>query len=262
MSRTMKKLRIVTTSWDDGSPNDLRVAELLHSRGLGGTFYVPFSHEMHEVLDGPDIRSLRRAGFEIGGHGISHVTLSGLSTAEIDSEVRVCKEKLEDILGERLFFFSYPRGRFNRRVQERLKMAGYQGARTTRMLSISPKFAPFEMGTTLHAFPHSTSAYVRNLLRAKNICGLCNYAFRLGRVDSWVELGRRLFDPVLREGGIWHLYGHSSEIDRLGLWPALGELLDYVARREDVLYLSNFQVLSLLRTETCLPTSEREILSV
>jgi hypothetical protein len=39
---TMPMPRIVTTSWDDGDPSDLKVAELLRARALSGTFYVPF----------------------------------------------------------------------------------------------------------------------------------------------------------------------------------------------------------------------------
>ena len=37
----MPLTRIVTTSWDDGDPSDLRVAELLAARKLPGTFYIP-----------------------------------------------------------------------------------------------------------------------------------------------------------------------------------------------------------------------------
>jgi hypothetical protein len=31
----------ITTSWDDGHPSDLRLADLLHKHSLRGTFYVP-----------------------------------------------------------------------------------------------------------------------------------------------------------------------------------------------------------------------------
>lgn len=37
----MPRLSIMTTSWDDGDPCDLKVAELLRARGLAGTFYIP-----------------------------------------------------------------------------------------------------------------------------------------------------------------------------------------------------------------------------
>jgi len=62
-------------------------------------------------------------------------------------------------------------------------------------------------------------------------------------LGSWVELGKRLFDVVLNKGGLWHLYGHSWEIDRLGLWGGLRELLDYICRRDGVSYLPNAALL-------------------
>jgi peptidoglycan-N-acetylglucosamine deacetylase len=245
----MKKEVIVTTSWDDGNPKDLRVADLLCSRGLGATFYVPLSHERQRVMDTADLRSLRKDGFEIGGHGVSHSSLPRLSTGEIDREVRGCKEKLEDILGERLDSFCYPRGRFSRRVQQRLQIAGYKGARTTRMLAVGAEFDPFEMPTTLQAYPHRKSTYVKNLTKATNLGGLCRYALWYSRVDNWLELGRQLFDSVLRSGGIWHLYGHSWEIEELGLWADLQEMLAYVSKRPGVAYMSNGSVSKLLSRE-------------
>jgi peptidoglycan/xylan/chitin deacetylase (PgdA/CDA1 family) len=247
---TTEKIRIVTTSWDDGNPKDLRIADLLHARGIGGTFYVPFSHEGYQVLNGSDLRFLKREGFEIGGHGLSHLTLPRLPTQEIDREVRGCKEKLEDVLGEPVDSFCYPRGRFNRRVQHCLRTAGYQRARTVRMLAISTDFDPFEMPTTVQVYPHARSTYVKNLVKARNIVGLCRYALQCRRLDSWVDLGRRLFDSVLKDGGIWHLYGHSWDIEELGLWGDLQELLDYVSKRSGVAYMSNGDVGRLVSSKT------------
>jgi hypothetical protein len=243
---TAEKLTIATTSWDDGSPKDFKVAELLHARALGGTFYVPFGHERHQVLNASDLRCLRREGFEIGGHGLSHVTLPSLSTEQIDWEVRGCKERLEEILGERLDSFCYPRGRFSRRVQQRLRMAGYKTARTTRMLGIKTDFDPFEMPTTLQVYPHKTSTYAKNLAKAWNMRGLCSYSLQFRHLSSWLELGKTLFDFVLRDGGIWHLYGHSWEIEELDLWAELQEMLDYVSKRPGVAYVSNGSVSKLL----------------
>src|SRR5580704_6524916 len=156
----METLRIVTTSWDDGYLRDFLIADHLHCRGLKGTFYVPFNHEKHRVLNESDVRSLRLGGFEIGGHGLSHLTLPSLSTEGIDREVRGCKDRLEDILGEQLDSFCYPRGRFSRRVRQRLRMAGYRAARTTRMLAMNTNFEPFAMPTSLQAYPHTQATYI------------------------------------------------------------------------------------------------------
>jgi hypothetical protein len=59
------------------------------------------------------------------------------------------------------------------------------------------------------------------------------------------------FDQVLREGG--HLCGYSWEIKELDLWGDLRELLDYVARRRNVICADNRHVLELaLSQSSCL----------
>ena len=241
-------VRIVTTSWDDGDPSDLRIAGLLRSRGLSGTFYVPiFGCKGPRPLGRTELRSLSSDRLEIGAHGLSHTSLPELSSRELAHELATCKRMLEDIVSEEVRVFCYPRGRYNAEAIRLLKATGYQGARTTRMLGLKLSFCPFEMSTSVQAYPHSRLDYIKNLLRARNLSGLRDYLRHFAQVDNWVELGKRLFDVVLQEGGIWHLYGHSWEIEKLDLWEDLQTMLDYVCGRPEVTYLSNGEVLELLR---------------
>lgn len=240
-------MTIVTTSWDDGDPQDIKIANLLGRRNLRGTFYVPMvGFKGKKIVSNTDIKALSRDGFEIGGHSMSHQILSHLGRDQIVYEVRDCKYMLEQVLGERVELFCYPKGRFDYRVVQELSDAGYQGARTTRMLCVNATFLPFEMPTTVQAYPHRTSTYIRNLTRAGNISGLSRYLLGLRSSATWVELGKRLFDHVLRHGGVWHLYGHSWEIEELSIWKQLGEILDYVCNRPGVIYATNRQLLSLV----------------
>lgn len=242
----MQPLRIVTTSWDDGDPYDLRVAELLHSKGLTGTFYVPIvGRHGGKTLEPADLRSLSSAGFEIGAHGASHRVLTELSPEEQIGEVRVCKRRLEDTLGEPVPMFCYPKGRFNRCVIRHVKEAGYKGARTTRMVRQGLDFDPFQMPTSLLAHPNIRMLYAKNLAKSRNIRGLFDYVTQFIRLDSWTAIGKILFDRVLRKGGVWHLYGHSWEIEKTSLWDELREILDYVSGREGVFYASNVDALDL-----------------
>jgi len=241
---------IVTTSWDDGHPCDLRLAEMLSERGLGGTFYIPFAGPGGKpTLQPGDLRPLSRAGFEIGAHTMSHRTLAGMQCDQLWREVFRSKEALEQILGQDAVMFCYPRGRYDQGVVRAVREAGYLGARTTQMLAHSLQFNPFEMPTTLQAYPHPPLDYLKNLGRRKDLAGLCRYLTQWSRYGSWLELGKRLFDRVLREGGVWHLYGHSWEIDELGLWSQLRELLDYVSNRTGVFYPNNGVVVQLLQEQ-------------
>jgi peptidoglycan/xylan/chitin deacetylase (PgdA/CDA1 family) len=181
---------------------------------------------------------------------MSHSVLPQLSSKEIAREVRICKDRLEDILSERVRMFCYPKGRFNAAVVRHVKDAGYEGARTTRMFRQELDFSPFRMPTSLHAYPNTKMQYTKNLVRGRNIRGLLDYVTRFIWWDSWLSMGKILFDRVLKEGGVWHLYGHSWLIEERGLWDDLKEILDYVCGREGVRYLTNAEVLTFLPEKT------------
>jgi peptidoglycan/xylan/chitin deacetylase (PgdA/CDA1 family) len=226
----------------------MKVADLLRTRELPGTFYVPITgYRGRKTVSTNEFKVLCSEGFEIGGHTVSHRSLSRLSRKEIRREVRDCKEMLEQSSGENVLMFCYPNGRFDGEVVREVRDAGYRGARTTRMLSLDSKFLPFEMPTTLQAYPHPVKDYLRNLGRARNISGFWTYMTRLRKIPTWVDLGKRLFDEVLKYGGTWHLYGHSWEIDELAIWPQVSELLDYVCKREGVTYVTNGELLSMTK---------------
>jgi peptidoglycan/xylan/chitin deacetylase (PgdA/CDA1 family) len=181
---------------------------------------------------------------------MSHSVLPLLSSKEIAQEVGICKDRLQDLLGERVRMFCYPKGRFNREVIKHVKNAGYEGARTTRMLRQGLDFDPFEMPTSLIAYPNKRKIYAKNLIKSRNIRGLSGYATHFVHLKSWVSMGKMLFDQVLKERGVWHLYGHSWQIEEMGLWDDLKEILDYVSGREGVLYLTNAEALALLTGKT------------
>lgn len=241
------KTVVVSTSWDDGDRSDLRVADMLSAHGLTGTFYVPIEpfHPGSE-LSISDIRNLTAGSFEIGSHTVSHRSLTELGDHEQTREVFECKRILEDHLGSEIRSFCYPNGRLSRTTLRCVEQAGYQGARTTRMLRSSLKFPRFEMPTTLQAFPHTAQAYLRNAIKGVNLGGLAGFALHRRPAGSWVELGKMLFDQVLKNGGFWHLYGHSWELESLNLWEQLEGLLNYVARRPDVQYATNAGVYQIL----------------
>jgi peptidoglycan/xylan/chitin deacetylase (PgdA/CDA1 family) len=245
----MAKLQtiVVSTSWDDGDRCDLRVAEMLAGHGLAGTFYIPIEpFRAGRELSAKQIQELAAGRFEIGGHTVSHRSLTELSGPEQAREISECKRVLEDCLGAEVKSFCYPNGRMSRETVRCIEQAGYKGARTTRMLRSSLEFSPFEMPTTLQAYPHGAQAYLRNSVKGKNLRGLIDFARHRREARDWVELGRALFDQVLENGGFWHLYGHSWELESLDLWSQLDELLGHVARRPGVRYVTNAGVHQLL----------------
>jgi peptidoglycan-N-acetylglucosamine deacetylase len=250
--------RIVTTSWDDGDVCDFRIAEMLSARNLLATFYVPITgHHGPRALGRSGIQALVSRGFEIGAHGFSHLVLPHCTNEVIVHEVETSKQRLEEILASEVRMFAYPRGRYSSAAIRFVKKAGYAGARTTEMLAQGLNYDPYKMPTTIHVFPHSKSDYVRNTARAADVRRTWRYLTRLWQADTWVELAEIMFDSILAEGGVFHLYGHSWEIDELNLWDDLEKVLEYVSNRDGVRYLPNGDVLDYRIDKPCLHLADR-----
>ena len=234
---------IVTTSWDDGYPADLRVAEMLAERALPGTFYVPLRGEDSKpTLPGADVRFLHSAGFEIGAHTLTHAVLTDLSVSDAATEITASKDQLQQQLGATVSMFCYPRGRFNSAIVAQVKTAGYIGARTTEFLRLKGGLSPYTMPTTLQAFAHPKIDYFRNTVRHGSLSSMFLYRRELRAGIDWVQLGKCLFDRALREGGVFHLWGHSWEIEEHRNWGRLGDLFDYMSHRSTVQYCNNQDV--------------------
>jgi peptidoglycan-N-acetylglucosamine deacetylase len=238
----IEKKVFVTTSWDDGDACDLKLADLLGSKQIPATFYVPITYR-ERPLNHAELRGLNSQGFEIGAHGWTHKLLWRLQPAMVTQEVAPCKKALEDILGKEVGMFCYPAGRYDANTIRALEKTGYKGARTVRMLATKLPSNPFLMPTSLQAYPHEPLTYFKNTARGRSLHSLKSYLAEMPRLRSWVELGKSLFDSVLRDGGVWHLYGHSWEIEELRLWGGLSDLLDYVSGRQEVRYVSNSELL-------------------
>ena len=243
---------IVTTSWDDGDPLDLEVARMLADRKLGGTFYIPIKgHHRSARMDRAGMLALDSQGFEIGAHGVSHPNLPQCDAAQLVREVVTCKQCLEDDLSKEVSMFAYPNGRHNSKVIASVRQAGFVGARTTTMLARELIFNPFRMPTSIQAFPHSRLDYLKNFLTSGDFRRTWSHLAGLSSACNWVGLAAHLFDSVLANGGVWHLYGHSWEVNDFKLWNDLKVVLDYIANRPGVLYLPNSE---LVRFVTVQPT--------
>ncbi len=78
------------------------------------------------------LHALEEAGFSIGSHTRSHVSLSEVSLEKALDEVRSSKHRLEDALGNPITYFAYPFGKFNEAIRKQVMDAGYDAACSTR----------------------------------------------------------------------------------------------------------------------------------
>lgn len=214
---------IVTTSWDDGDLLDERVAEMLDRHGLTGTFYIARKHRPNRLSEA-DIRRLA-ARFEIGAHTLNHPDLTTLAPAEKQSEIAGSKAWLEDITGKPVTMFCYPCGSFDKETKQAVRQAGFRGARTVRQFSVTPPRDQYALRTTLQVHP---SVLRRNTLRDLGrylIHGALGTAFPAAlwakslRERNWSRLADLLFAAAaLDEGSVFHLWGHSWEIEEKAMW--------------------------------------------
>jgi hypothetical protein len=239
----MKPATYITTSWDDGHPLDLRVADLLAKYGLQGTFYVPMAGE-HATMTLTQMRELNGA-FEVGAHTLHHVDLTRATEPEAWQEIVGSKAWIEEGIGKACPLFCAPRGRFRRRHLDQIRQAGFKGVRSVELLSLSfprPKAGLLLLPTTLQAHPHGLASYARNVLGRAAFGNLWLYLAH-GRSTSWPRLVQSLLCQALQRGGVFHLWGHSWEIEQNGQWHQLEEVLRFLSRASgQAPALTNWQV--------------------
>lgn len=232
---------IVTTSWDDGEERDLRLADLLRKHDVPATFYPCPVVPTGRVLEHSSIRQLS-SSFEIGAHTMSHADLTRISPSHALSEMRESKARLEDICGSPITMFCFPCGRYNRTVTDLVAQAGFAAARTNDAFRLrTPLDGPL-LHVTLQAYPHTRFIHVRHAAHHGNWPGLFTYLVRASRASDWTRVAQLLLRHALRHGGIWHLWGHSWEIDVLGLWGPLEEVVAEAGRSVQALKMTNHQV--------------------
>jgi peptidoglycan/xylan/chitin deacetylase (PgdA/CDA1 family) len=231
---------VVTTSWDDGHRLDERLALLLDKYAIPATFYIaPRNIEWPaaELLPPAGVRELAER-FEIGGHTLSHHRLPTLSDIAARAEIQAGKQELEDVIGAPLTSFCYPCGDYTQTHVRITADLGFTLARTVRRSTLEPG-PPLETDTTVNAYAHR----VDGPLALRMAGGRPWTAARL--FLSWDELALKWFEICLREGGVFHLWGHSWEVDARGDWQRLERVLEHIAGRPDVTYLQNRDLLAL-----------------
>lgn len=242
-SRPSRQL-IVTTSWDDGHPLDLRVADALARHGIAGTFYVPTRNsEGLDVMQPHEVRGIG-AQFELGGHGLDHVVLTRLSRQDIRQQVVSNKAWLEDITGRDVRGFCYIRGEWNTMTADVVREAGFSYARCVTAFHVTPGRDPFSVPVTIQFHPQGVVRLARHLVRR----GPTPQRIRLGLVamkhSDMVRRVEAMLRVCMATGSCFHLYGHSWQIEAHGLWQALDDALSLLADlKGEARFLTNHEAL-------------------
>lgn len=237
----------ITTSWDDGHTLDLRVAHLLDTWGVRGTFYIARDF-LDERLSAAHLRDLATR-HEIGAHTLTHPILTRIAPQQAREEIIGSKQWLEDVLGTAVTAFCYPRGAHNATVRQIVREAGFALGRTTQAYQIAPAADAFALPTTVQLYPFPARplpavALPRGLAARWQPLAQALHAqpallLRPTALRGWPALATHWLQRANAHEGIWHLWGHSWEIDRYDLWDDLQTLLQRLSQHPRARFVTN-----------------------
>ncbi|MDW5416685.1 polysaccharide deacetylase family protein [Iodobacter sp. CM08] len=220
---------LILTSWDDGHPKDLRLADLLIKYGLKATFFIPIENrEGREVLSASQIKLLDQ-NFEIAGHTLTHRYLQGLPEADLRYEIEGGKLALENIVGHDIHGFCYPGGKYDSKVINAVKQAGFSYARTVENLQFDLGHSAWAMPTSLQFYPHSALVLFKNIVKKPELHKLQPLFMRLSERNFFKFLEKQL-ERISDSDAVFHLWGHSWEIEAFDLWKELELFLSLLAQ--------------------------------
>lgn len=126
---------VVAITFDDGCETDLlTAAPLLKQHSFDATFYLVAGFlDRPGYLSQSQVRELRDLGFEIGSHSMTHSYLRQLDDAQLRTEVFDSKDRLEQLTGSKVDHFSCPGGRWDPRVSDIAREAGYVSVATSEI---------------------------------------------------------------------------------------------------------------------------------
>jgi peptidoglycan/xylan/chitin deacetylase (PgdA/CDA1 family) len=213
-------------TWDDGHPDDLRLAALHEKYAVPCMLFVPAANaEGRPVLTAGELRGVCSDTVEVGAHTYHHRYLTELTPAQVAAELSDGKKYLEDATGRAAEHFCFPGGRYNRQIL-RETLSIYKTARTAETMRTRHRFPLVD--TTFHFFPrgwksvlyHSCRNREGNILRA---------ALQSCRSMGYFELITRYLLSAAGEERDVIIWGHSWELTERRLWGQLEALLQLVA---------------------------------
>jgi hypothetical protein len=218
---------ILTTSWDDGTPEDLVLGRLLAEYGYRGTFYATTGPAGRRTLDDNALLEVVSLGHEIGNHGRSHRLFTELSMQELMKEVAWAEEQIR-MFAEPHAIVAPPRGLVSKAGITTLGANGFL-VRTAPILG-GRRQKPGLIIPSAQLYPHTRLRTYGHLIKWRSIP-------TVAYLKAWSRsrtVRARLGEMVSVAGDhglLLHIWGHSREIETLGLWGELEFLLEEASER-------------------------------
>jgi peptidoglycan/xylan/chitin deacetylase (PgdA/CDA1 family) len=178
---------------------------------------------------------------------MTHPRLSSIHLDDAQREITESKKWIEQRIHAPCQMFCYPFGDENRQVHALVREAGFIGARNTQQLQWGVT-DPFQMPTTLQIYPYPLR---RRFVRRQDLLdpfsrlrmlypSLKPLHLPLWAYCSWLGLAKALFLYGLQaRKSIFHLWGHSWEVEKYGMWSSLEQFLIFVRSYNNVQHVTN-----------------------
>ena len=227
------RAKAVTFSYDDGVPQDQRLAALFDRFGVKATFN--FTAKPHFTKEQIHEYFLSR-GHEIAVHGAEHRANGNLRAIEGIRDALDCRLVLEDLCDRIIRGMAYPDsgirlmgrpGNSYEKIKEYLKELDIVYARTVG------ENLSFELPADFHAwFPTIHHGHPR----------------ALELIDEFLELdtSAKAYHSR-RTPRLFYIWGHSYEFVDDDNWDVMEELFAFIGGREDIWYCTNIEFFELLR---------------
>lgn len=223
------KKKALTFSYDDGQDFDRRLAELLRSHGMKGTFHLNSGrlgvrreqkvkklglHSDYEAFVGAEEIKEVYAGHEVACHGVQHRNLFTVTREQMVLEIQEDRKALEKITGGLVQGMSYAYGHYNQEIMDTARSLGIKYSRTVE--DTKAFFPPMDFMAW-----HPTCHHGNGLL----------------------ELGDRFIDvPGYYELPLMYVWGHSFEFGWLNDWSVIEAFVDKMAGKSDIWYATNMEI--------------------
>ena len=216
--------KALTLSYDDGVVFDKKLIEIMSKYGLKGTFNVNSGlfaqKEGGRCLTQKEAFALyTQSDNEVAVHGVKHLPLLGMDSAQVLGEILLDRQNLEKIFHKLVHGMAYAYGCYNDSVVEILRLCGIRYART---VDDSEGFA-----------------IPTDWLRWNPTCHHRN--------PRLMDLAQAFLEE--QEGGYWrkspklfYLWGHSYEFEDRNEWHIIENFAKFIGNREDVWYATNGEI--------------------
>ncbi|MEM5782045.1 MAG: polysaccharide deacetylase family protein [Candidatus Aenigmatarchaeota archaeon] len=139
---------IISITFDDGYKDNYKIFPFLKKLGIPVTIFISTNYVGKKIkypsdineknpwlrnhLNWHEIKKMIASGFiEIGSHGLYDTNLTKENSENLEKHIKLSKKIIEQKLKKSVNGFSYPHGKFNQKIKQLVKKAGYSYGCTT-----------------------------------------------------------------------------------------------------------------------------------